>query len=97
MQSAKGQQFLSQNGLNAHDPLSFLVIDESGGHTDTDAIIRIVTRFGGLWKLVAAFRVIPSFIRDAVYRVVARNRYRWFGKRDSCMVPDAKIANRFIQ
>ena len=97
MQSAAGQQLLAQHGLNPRDPLSFLLVDESGGHVDTDAIIRIISKFGSGWQLANALRIIPSFIRDAAYRVIARNRYRWFGKRDSCMVPSAELAHRFIQ
>jgi predicted DCC family thiol-disulfide oxidoreductase YuxK len=97
MQSATGQQLLARHGLNPQNPLSFLLVDESGGYVDTDAIIRIITRLGGTWKLASVFRIVPPFIRDPIYRLIARNRYHWFGKHDSCMVPDAEIANRFIQ
>lgn len=96
MQSAAGQQLLMKHGLNPHDPLSFLLVDESGGYVDTDAIIRILTRLGGMWKLATLIRIIPTVIRDAMYRVIARNRYRWFGKRASCMVPSPEVTNRFI-
>ena len=96
MQSVTGQQLLTRHGLNPQNPSSFLLVDKSGGYADTDAIIRIITQLGGSWKLAGALRIVPSFIRDAIYRLIARNRYRWFGKRDSCMVPNAEIANRFI-
>jgi len=97
MQSAKGQQLLRENGLNPADPISFLLVDESGGHSDTEAIICILNRFGGLWKLTSMLRVIPVFIRDAAYRWIARNRYRWFGRRETCIVPSAELVDRFLQ
>lgn len=97
MQSVAGKTMLEKHGLNPDDPLSFLLVDESGGHVNTDAIIRILTRFGRVWKVVNVLRIIPAFIRDSSYRVIARNRYRWFGKRESCMVPNAAIANRFVE
>lgn len=97
MQSEAGKQLLINHGLNADDPMSFLLLDEQGGHTDTDAIIRILTRIGSVWKIAVVLRVIPAIARDAAYRVIARNRYRWFGKRDSCMVPTEETAWRFIQ
>lgn len=97
MQSAQGQQLLEQYGLNPLDPFSFLLVDHERGYMNTDAIIRVLTRLSSVWTLIGVLRIIPAVIRDWVYRVVARNRYRWFGKRDSCMVPSDEIASRFIQ
>src|SRR5579885_2784408 len=94
MQSPAGKQLLMDHGLDADDPISFLLVDERGSHVNTDAIICILSRLGGVWRFAAFFRVIPSFARDAVYRMIARNRYRWFGKRDTCMVPSAEIMQR---
>jgi len=97
MQSEIGKQLLVKHGLSPDDPMSFLLVDEQGGHISTNAIIRILTGFGGIWKIAVVLRVIPAFLRDSAYRKIARNRYRWFGKRDSCMVPTTETASRFIQ
>ena len=97
MQATVGQQLLRDHGLDSDDPSSLLLIDESGAHTDTDAIIRVVCRFGGVWKLISIMRIVPPDLRDLAYRWVAKNRYHWFGKRETCMVPTPDIAERFIQ
>lgn len=97
MQSAAGRELLSAHGLDPHDPLSFLLLDEAGAHTDTDAIVRVVSGLGGAWKIAALGRCVPRSIRDPLYRAIARNRYRWFGRTHACRLPDAANAHRFIE
>lgn len=60
------------------------------------AVLRILARLGGLWRAVSWLRVIPRPLRDLAYRIVARYRYRWFGRFDSCRLPAAAIAARFL-
>ena len=62
----------------------------------SDAVLKIMIGFGGLWRLIKIFRVIPKTWRDGLYDMIASNRYRWFGKKDQCMVPSNDIASRFI-
>ena len=62
----------------------------------SSAALRIARKLKGGWKLFYAAMIIPPFIRNFFYDLVARNRYRWFGKRDICMVPDAGISDRFL-
>jgi predicted DCC family thiol-disulfide oxidoreductase YuxK len=95
-QSASGRVLLERHGLDADDPLSFLYVANGRGHQASDAVLRVVAGFGGAWRLVSVFRLIPRPLRDAAYRFVARNRYRWFGRRDVCLVPDASVAARFL-
>lgn len=96
MQSASGRALLARYGLDADDPLSFLYVADGRGYQDSDAILRVLTSFGGAWRLAGAARVIPRVLRDLGYRLIARNRYRWFGRREVCLVPDAAIAARFL-
>ena len=96
MQSSAGRMLLTQHGLNPDDPNSLLLVNEQRAHTDTDAIICIVRQFGGLWRLVVLMRVIPRAWRDAWYRVLAQNRYRWFGRSTVCMTPSEQVADRFL-
>ncbi len=56
------------------------------------AVLRAVSAMGGLWKIVMLFRIIPPFMRDWLYNLVARNRFRWFGKRSTCRIPTKKEA-----
>jgi predicted DCC family thiol-disulfide oxidoreductase YuxK len=97
MQSPTGRLLLQQHGLDPDDPASFLLLDGARPWTDSDAILRIVTRFGGGWGLAWVARLIPRAVRDRMYRGLARRRYRWFGKRDSCMLPSPEDADRFLR
>jgi predicted DCC family thiol-disulfide oxidoreductase YuxK len=98
MQTATGRKLLVEHGIDPDDPLSFLLLENGAGHTDTDAIVRILRRFGRGWRFVAALlSSVPRFIRDPLYRWIARHRYRLFGQRPSCLMPAADIAHRFLR
>jgi predicted DCC family thiol-disulfide oxidoreductase YuxK len=98
MQTASGRDLLIQHGIDPDDPLSFLLLEEGKGYTDTDAIVRILRSFGSGWRLVALFvSIVPRFVRDPLYRWIARHRYRMFGRRAACRVPSADIAHRFLR
>jgi len=97
LQSATGRALLVGHGLDPDDPDSFLLADGAVGYANSDAIIRVVTAFGGAWRLVALFRLVPRLLRDRFYRWVARNRYRWFGRREACMVPSPEMRDRFLE
>jgi predicted DCC family thiol-disulfide oxidoreductase YuxK len=97
MQSASGRMLLRDHGLDPDDPVSLLLFDGARPWTDTEAILRVVTRFGGAWRLAALARIVPRRARDFLYRNVARRRYRWFGKRDSCLMPTPETADRFLR
>lgn len=96
MQSAAGRRLLAGHGLDPDDPASFLLLDGQGAHTDTDAIVRVLSGLGAAWRLAALARLLPRGLRDRLYRIVARNRYRLFGRRDACPMPDAAQRHRFI-
>ena len=95
MQGRHGRALLAQHGLDPDDPSSFLLLDEAGAHRDTDAIVRVLAGLGGPWRLAFVVRVAPASWRDAAYRVLARNRYRWFGQR-ACRLPEPHEAARFL-
>lgn len=97
MQSAAGGRLLAQHGLDPDDPVSILFLDAGRAYTDSAAILRVLTRLGGAWRLAAAGYIVPHPFRDALYRWVARRRYRWFGKRDTCFVPAPDAAARFLE
>jgi predicted DCC family thiol-disulfide oxidoreductase YuxK len=101
MQGDSGRGLLVSHGLDPDDPASFLLIeyDISASpriSTDTDAMRRVLIGLGGAWRLAALFALLPRWMRDPLYRAVARNRYRWFGRHDVCMVPDPAQAHRFL-
>jgi predicted DCC family thiol-disulfide oxidoreductase YuxK len=75
---------------------SMVYVDERGVHDQSDASLEVYRRLGGLWWLLSLARFIPRAIRNPVYRVIAGNRYRWFGKRGVCRVPTAEERARFL-
>lgn len=96
MQGATGRALLLSQGLNPDDPLSFLLQDEKGAYIDSTAILRVLTGLGGAWKLCALGWLVPRPLRDALYRLVARNRYRWFGQKAECRLPSPEQSARFL-
>lgn len=91
MQSELGRRLLVQHGYDPDDPLTFLVLDDDRCLTQSDAWIHLVAAAGGAWRLVHVVRVIPRTLRDLVYRLIARNRYRWFGRRTTCYLAQPSV------
>ena len=96
MQGEAGRRLLAMHGLDPDDPISFLLLDASGATTDSDAIIAVLARLGGPWRAARALQAIPRGLRDPLYRWLARNRYRWFGKNDACYLPSDAEHDRFL-
>lgn len=97
MQGETGRALLQRHGIDPDDPVTFLLVDSGIAYTDTDAALRVVSRFGFFWKCVASVgRCIPAGLRNPLYRWIARNRYRVFGRREICFLPSASEAERFL-
>jgi predicted DCC family thiol-disulfide oxidoreductase YuxK len=96
LQSDEGRRLLGEHGLPVDDLSTIVLVDEGGAHTRSDAALRIAARLGGVWRMLSWFRVAPRPVRDAIYRLLATHRYRWFGQRDACMKPDESDATRFV-
>lgn len=97
MQSERGRQLMLQHGMNPEDPMSLLLLEGERAYTDTEAIIRVLRSLGGAWKMRSfAIRIVPRFVRDPLYRRVARHRYQIFGKRETCFIPTTEVADRFL-
>lgn len=78
------------------DPQSFILVEDGRVYERSSAALRVARKLPGAWKLFYAFVVVPTPIRDAVYRFIARNRYRWFGKADACRMPTPELRARFL-
>lgn len=76
---------------------SFLLIENGQVYHRSTAALRVCRYLGGGWPLCYALLIIPRFIRDGVYNFIARHRYRWFGRRDHCMIPTPDIRERFLE
>jgi predicted DCC family thiol-disulfide oxidoreductase YuxK len=101
LQGAAAQPILRRHQLN-EAPLRSLVFVESAGsdleriHVKSDAVLRALAALGGFWQVVSWLRLVPRPVRDAAYDVIARNRYRWFGTQESCLLPTAGLSARIV-
>lgn len=96
-QSAAGQALLARHGLSpAAAEESVLLLAGGRVYARSDAVLRIAAGLSGPWPLLALLRIVPRPLRDAVYAWVARNRYGWFGRRRTCLVPTGALRARFV-
>jgi predicted DCC family thiol-disulfide oxidoreductase YuxK len=81
-----------------HEPPadSILLVDEGELYQRSDAVLRIAARLRSPWPAIALLRAVPRPLRDAAYDYVARNRYRWFGRKQACPVPEPEMRDRFL-
>lgn len=96
LQSKAGQQLAEQYHLPTTDFDSFILIDKATVYTRSSAGIKVFSKLSWHWKWTQVFWIVPKFIRDGVYDFIARNRYKWFGKKDQCMLPTPEVRNRFL-
>ena len=98
MQTDAGRELLRSNGLDPDDPSTFIVIDGGRAYTESAALVQVLSRFSWPWRLVAGMlRVVPRAVRDAGYRMIARNRYAWFGRKELCLIPVPEQRARFVE
>ena len=96
IQGATGQRLLSQAGLQVQGLQTLLLVDGTRTWQHTSAILRVLHALGWPWRLAWLGWLVPAFIRDALYRLVARNRYWMFGRTQTCLVPPPGDAARFL-
>lgn len=87
---------LRTHGVDPADPDTIIIVAGQAVLRNSDAVLYIYRRMGWPWRAAGVFGVVPRALRDLGYRWVARNRYRLFGKRDECWVPDAADRDRML-
>jgi predicted DCC family thiol-disulfide oxidoreductase YuxK len=87
---------LLKHGIQTENIETFLLIKDGKAYTKSDAVFEIIAEFKPAWKIMLIFRFGPKVIRDFAYRVIARNRYKVFGKKDQCMIPSPDIKAKFL-
>ena len=95
-QSPTGRATYLRHALDPDAMETMIVAIDGHAHIRSDAILAVLSRLGWPWRAAVVMRIVPRPLRDAGYRWVARNRYRWFGKRDTCWLPDASTADRMV-
>ena len=96
LQSEAGKKLLQQYGLSDGENDSMVVIFRNRAFLFSDAALEISRRLPGAWPLLYALKILPLFLRNGVYKWIARNRYKWFGKSESCRIPNEKERSKFL-
>jgi len=97
LQSDIGEQLVAERNIDTSQVDSIILIEPGVAYyTKSEAALKIGQSFGGLWGMIGIFNLIPSSLRDIVYDFVARNRYRWFGKKEACMIPTPELKAKFL-
>ncbi|MDB6140252.1 MAG: thiol-disulfide oxidoreductase [Verrucomicrobiaceae bacterium] len=95
-QSDAGNALALRHGIDPQKLETFALVAGDRAFLRSDAAIATASYLGGIGKLAVVGHLVPRFIRDAMYGLIARNRYHWFGRQESCMVPDADVRQRFL-
>lgn len=97
LQSERGQELLAQNKLPMQHFDTIILAEGGKIYQKSTAALRIAKELSGMWPILYyACILVPPFLRNAVYSLVAANRYKWFGKREACMLPTPEQRARFI-
>jgi predicted DCC family thiol-disulfide oxidoreductase YuxK len=96
MQGEVGTALYRRWGIDPENPETMIVVDGQSVLRDSDAVLAIYEGLGWPWKALSIVRLLPRFIRDPLYRLIARNRYRIFGRREACWLPSPEQARRIL-
>ncbi|MDI9320776.1 MAG: thiol-disulfide oxidoreductase DCC family protein [Phycisphaerales bacterium] len=97
LQSVRGQQLTRSEGKDPTSHNSFILIKSGNYYYRSTAALKVLLMLGGIWRSFYLFIIIPRFIRDAVYNFIAQNRYRIFGKKNECILPNDELRDRFLK
>ncbi|MDO8996647.1 MAG: thiol-disulfide oxidoreductase DCC family protein [Sediminibacterium sp.] len=95
IQGDYGQQVLKQFHLPPDSLNSFILLKDNQIYTHSTGALKVAKQLSGAWPLLYVFIIIPPFIRNAVYQFIANNRYKWFGKKESCAIPSPELKALF--
>ena len=97
LQSNTGKNVINELGIDTSKIDSIvLYIPGEDYFIKSEAAFKIANEFYGIWKLIQVFRIFPVFFNDFFYDFIARNRFRWFGKKEECMIPTEKLNSKFL-
>lgn len=96
LQSEAGLQLLKQYNLPSSNFSSFVFIENGQAYTQSEAALRLCKNLSAMWPFMYGFIIVPSFIRNGIYNWIAKNRYKWFGKQDQCMIPTPDTKTLFL-
>ena len=96
LQEKQGVLLLKKHAVDSKKLDSIVLIENGNVYIKSSAALRIARKMSNLWPLFFVLLIIPSFIRDGVYDFIAKNRYKWFGKKEQCMIPTPGLREKFL-
>jgi predicted DCC family thiol-disulfide oxidoreductase YuxK len=96
LQEEPGPSLLKEYGINTLDIDSIILLEKGKAYTKSTAALRLSKKLSGGWPLIYGFIIIPAFIRNRVYDYIAKNRYKWFGRKDRCIIPTPELKDKFL-
>ena len=96
LQEKQGVLLLKKHAIDAQELDSIVLVENKKVYTKSSAALRIARKLSGLWPLFFVLLIIPRFIRDGVYDFIAKNRYKWFGKKEQCIIPTPGLREKFL-
>ncbi|RAJ12464.1 thiol-disulfide oxidoreductase DCC family protein [Arenibacter echinorum] len=97
LQSEIGKKLVEERGIDTSQIDSIILIEPGVAYyTKSTAALKIAQSFGGAWQLASVFEWIPEKLRNWVYDYIAKNRYKWYGKKDACMIPTPELKSKFL-
>jgi predicted DCC family thiol-disulfide oxidoreductase YuxK len=97
LQSEIGKTITNRLNIDTTTIDSIILFEtETNFYIKSDAALRVMQLLGGFWKLTIIFKVLPVSFRDSIYNYIAKNRYKWFGKKDNCMIPTTELKSKFL-
>jgi predicted DCC family thiol-disulfide oxidoreductase YuxK len=97
LQSELGQQIVKHIGVDPSKTDSIILYEPGNAYNyKAEAALNIATQLGGIYTLMGAFKLLPKWLSNKVYDYVARNRYKWYGKKDACMIPTPELKAKFL-
>ncbi|WP_299002384.1 thiol-disulfide oxidoreductase DCC family protein [uncultured Tenacibaculum sp.] len=97
LQSDIGKEITEYLGVDTSKVDSIILYEPSVAYyIKSTAALKIMNDFGGIWKLTQVFGILPEGLRNIVYDYIAKNRYKWFGKKEACMIPSKEIQEKFL-
>lgn len=96
LQSAPGRKLIAKHGIDTSKTDSIILVDGDEYYIKSSAALRVARHLSGGYPLLYGFMILPKLIRDRIYDIVAHNRYKWFGRKESCMVPTPELKAKFL-
>ncbi|MEL6811775.1 MAG: thiol-disulfide oxidoreductase DCC family protein [Bacteroidota bacterium] len=96
LQEGAGPRLVQKYGIDTRKTDSIILIENGKAYVKSTAALRIARNLGGAYPLLFGFMILPNFLRNWVYDFIARNRYKWYGKKESCMIPTPELKSKFL-